>query len=39
MCFASHFKRRFTERIRSLDFVWQGVPDFGIYVVERLYAI
>ena len=35
--FASHFKKRFTER--SLDLVWQRVPDFGTYVVEGLYAI
>ena len=27
MFFASHFKKRFTER--SLDLIWQRVPDFG----------
>ena len=35
MFFASHLKKRFTER--SLDLVWQRVPDFGTYVVEGLY--
>ena len=28
--FASHYKKRFTER--GLDLVWQRVPDFGAYV-------
>ena len=37
MFFASHFKKRFTER--SLDLVWQRVPDFGTYVVEGFYTI
>ena len=37
MCFASHFKKRFTDI--SLDLVWQRVPDFGTYVGEGLNTI
>ena len=37
MFFASHFKKRLTER--GLDLVWQRVPDFDTYVVEGLYTI
>ena len=37
MFFASHFKKRFTER--SLDLIWQRVPDFGTYVVRTEGAL
>ena len=35
MFFTFHFKKRFTER--SLDLIWQIIPDFGTFVVEELH--